>query len=169
MYIKARGFTLFFAVLVASLALAIGLAIYDITVRELDLSATVTQSQYAAYAADTGAECALYWDAKCVASSCINGSAFATSTSFTGAAANSGLDCNSIDITSNAASGWTVTPIATAATTSFTITFAPLPYCATVQVAKTGNPPKTVITSHGYNVCSNTGGLQLERVFQVNY
>lgn len=58
------GFTIFFATLVASLALAIGLAIYDITVRQLSLSTTVTQSQYAIFAADSGIECALYWDSK---------------------------------------------------------------------------------------------------------
>ncbi len=67
--------------LVGGLALAIGLAIYDLTVRELDLSATATQSQYAIYAADAGAECALYWDFKCTASNCGAGSAFASSTS----------------------------------------------------------------------------------------
>ena len=59
-----KGFTIFFAMLVGALALSIGLAIYDLTVRELDLSATATQSQYAIYAADSGAECALYWDNK---------------------------------------------------------------------------------------------------------
>ncbi|HVY72678.1 MAG TPA: hypothetical protein VG984_01315 [Candidatus Paceibacterota bacterium] len=59
-----KGFTIFFATLVASLALAIGLAIYDITVRQLSLSTTVVQSHYAIFAADSGVECALYWDAK---------------------------------------------------------------------------------------------------------
>ena len=48
--------------LAGGLALSIGIAIYDLTIRELDLSATATQSQYAIYAADTGVECALYWD-----------------------------------------------------------------------------------------------------------
>lgn len=61
---KNKGFTIFFATLVASLALAIGLGIYDVVVRQLSLSTTVSQSQYAIYAADSGAECALYWDAK---------------------------------------------------------------------------------------------------------
>src|SRR3989339_699999 len=61
---KHRGFTIFFATLVASLALAIGLGIYDVVVRQLSLSTTVSQSQYAIYAADSGAECALYWDSK---------------------------------------------------------------------------------------------------------
>ena len=59
MFKYKRGYTVFFAALVASLALAVGLAVYDLTVREVDLSLTATQSQYAVYAADGGAECAL--------------------------------------------------------------------------------------------------------------
>lgn len=61
---KKRGFTIFFAALVGSLALAIGLAVYDLTARQLDLATTVSQSYYAIYAADAGIECALYWDSK---------------------------------------------------------------------------------------------------------
>jgi hypothetical protein len=172
-----KGFTLFFAMLVASLALAIGLAIYDITVREIDLSATVKQSQYAIYAADTGAECALYWDAHCSAGSCSANSAFATSSIYQGAANNSTLNCVGMDITNNAAPvNWgvvTALPAGTPnATTTFTINFtntAPSePYCATVIVAKNGTPAQTTITSHGYNTCTS-GGLQLERIIQVNY
>lgn len=166
-----KGFTLFFAILVSSLALSIGLAIYDLTVRELDLSLTATQSQYAIYAADTGAECALYWDAHCIIGSCSNQSAFATSTTFPGATANSNLECAGADITNNGApSFWSVTtaPSGNAATTSFTINLAS-PSCATVYVAKVGNPPVTTVTSHGYNTCAGNGALQLERVLQVNY
>jgi len=60
-----RGFTIFFAVLVGSLALAISLSIYELLIRELELAQVATQSQFAIYAADAGAECALYWDNKC--------------------------------------------------------------------------------------------------------
>lgn len=77
---KKTGFTIFFATLVASLALAIGLAIYDVVVRQLNLSTTVSQSQYAIFAADSGAECALYWDSKYNGSgSAFSGSSAATS------------------------------------------------------------------------------------------
>src|ERR1700687_4944182 len=98
-----KGFTLFFAVLVASLALAIGLSIYDITVRELDLSSTVTQSEYAIYAADTGAECALYWDFHYTSGGANFGtnSAFATSStdSLGGTGVpSSGISCNGQDV-----------------------------------------------------------------------
>lgn len=59
-----RGFTILFAVLIASILLAIGIAIFDITVRELRLSSVARESQFAIYAAETGVECALYWDSK---------------------------------------------------------------------------------------------------------
>ncbi|HXK40184.1 MAG TPA: LamG domain-containing protein [Candidatus Paceibacterota bacterium] len=57
-----RGFTLFYAVLTASLLLAIGIAIFNITYKELILSSGARESSNAFYAADTGLECALYWD-----------------------------------------------------------------------------------------------------------
>ncbi|MBP9771847.1 MAG: LamG domain-containing protein [Candidatus Pacebacteria bacterium] len=58
------GFTLFYAVLTASLLLAIGIAIFNITFKELILSSGARESANAFYAADTGLECALYWDLK---------------------------------------------------------------------------------------------------------
>lgn len=161
-----RGFTIFFAVLVTSLALAIGLSIYDITVRELDLSATVNQSQYAIYAADSGAECALYWDTHCAASGCSAGSAFPTSTDSTLPAQGSGLLCNGQDIV---AAPWTVQQTASAATTTITVTFSPQTYCAIVTIAKSGTPSHTAITSHGYNTCAQGGVTRVERALQVNY
>lgn len=57
-----RGFTLFFAVLAATLVLSVGAAIISVAVRQVLLSGTGRESQYAFYAANTGIECALYWD-----------------------------------------------------------------------------------------------------------
>ncbi len=163
-----RGFAIFFAMLAGSLSLAIGLAIYDLTVRELDLSGTATQSQYAIYAADTGAECALYWDLKCTLPNCTSGSAArsAFATSSQSVTPSSGIICNGIDITAVPAS------VLTAATTTFNVTFLPKQYCASVTVAKNGIPTKTVVTSKGYNdVCppAAAGSTRLERVLQVSY
>jgi hypothetical protein len=173
----ARGFTLFYALLVDSLALDIGTSIFDITLREIELSNAATQSQYAVYVADSGAECALYWDSKYKDGSgnLLNGgsgSAFSTSTSDTqSAGAGAQLWCNAVDVTT---SNWIPVSIANAATTTFTVMGTPIPSknnqtpCAIVYVAKVGNPSVTTITSHGYNTCVS-GSLQLERVFQVSY
>ncbi len=190
---RKRGFTIFFAVLVASLALAVGVVIYDLLIRSLSLSQVATQSQYAIYAADTGAECALYWDLKFASISPTDqdGSAFATSTlelaSDVGGA--NGVVCNSQNITQPSAisgfnnvpsppaatpnTGWYFPPTndATHATTTFWISTqssAAAP-CVKVEVGKYGNPSQTTIVSHGYNTCASAGTLRLERTLQVNY
>jgi hypothetical protein len=175
---KKTGFTIFFATLVAGLALAIGLAIYDVVTRQLSLATTVSQSQYAIYAADSGAECALYWDSK------YNGSGSVFPTSTASVPATSGIVCGSYDVAANGTppasfgpqptgwTTWTVDAIANAATTTFTLTFPSYAYCAKVEVGKVLNSSGTISTnifSHGYNTCvPNTPG-QLEREFKVNY
>ncbi|MCR4274955.1 MAG: hypothetical protein NUW02_02820 [Candidatus Campbellbacteria bacterium] len=58
----SRGFTLFYAMLISSLLLSIGLAIFNITYKEFILTSGVRESEGAFYAADSALECALYWD-----------------------------------------------------------------------------------------------------------
>lgn len=161
--------------LVASLALAIGAAIFDITLREIDLSDAATQSQYAVYAADSGAECALYWDNKYVNAATNNNggsnSAFATSSSDLVQNAQSGgnVFCEGADITLSSQFGYAGT--ATAATSTFSINgtlFRGQTPCAMVTVLKSGNPSQTTVISQGFNTCT-AGPLQLERVLQVSY
>jgi len=172
-----RGFTIFFAMLVGSLSLAVGFAIYDLTVREIDLSAAASQSQYAIYAADTGVECALYWDSKYGGA----GTAFGTSSASTWG---SDVICNGQNIatlgtppTPIAAlptgwSAWAITSTASAATTTFTLTLLPAqPYCAVVDVGKVtqGGILYTTIISKGYNNCGVSGAARLERTLRVSY
>ena len=159
-----KGFTIFFAMLVGGLSLTIGAAIYDLTVRELDLSQTAIQSQYAIYAADTGVECALFWDTKYE-----GGSAFATSSASTPL---STVECNGVSISSAPDAS-----DASSATTDFTLTVvaAPQTYCASVRVAKevdAGGVVYTTVTSRGYNTLCPPEVPQitrLERALQVSY
>ncbi len=184
-----RGFTIFFATLVASLALSVGLVIYDLLLRNTALSQVATQSQYAIYAADTGAECALYWDLNFndALPGDLDQSAFATATaakmapSDTGASVGAGtVVCNSQDIVAGAApvnTAWSIAYPANgnpyyerAATTTFWFslgTTASAP-CALVEVGKAGNPSQTTIISHGFNTCTGSI-LKLERTLMVNY
>ncbi len=172
-----KGFTIFFAMLVGSLSLAVGFAIYDLTVREIDLSAAASQSQYAIYAADSGVECALYWDSKYNT----NESAFGTSSDSVWA---SDINCNGQDIAANGTpptpiatppTGWTpwaIANTATAATTTFTLSMLPqFTYCARVEVGKftQGGILYTTIISKGYNNCGTTGAARLERTLRVSY
>lgn len=57
-----RGFTLLIAILLASIALAVGLALADVAYKQVVLSSTAKQSQTAFYNADSALECALYYD-----------------------------------------------------------------------------------------------------------
>lgn len=181
-HIPQRGFTIYFAVLVASLALAVGLAIFDLLSRELALSQTATQSQYAIYAADTGAECALYWDSKYGPSQ--DQSAFGTSSD---SSWGSGVNCYGRDISLIGTPGttfaappgsgtslwtaWTTSSSVSAATTTFYMLLGPAATspCVQVIVAKRGNPSQTTITSRGYNTCLMGGVVRIERALQVRY
>jgi Tfp pilus assembly protein PilE len=57
-----RGFTLLVAVILTSVILSVGLALLDISYKQLILASTARQSQYAFYNADSALECSLYWD-----------------------------------------------------------------------------------------------------------
>src|ERR1035437_3666113 len=67
----SSGYTLLFAMIVASIVLALGVSILTISRKEFALSSSATQSTNAFYAADSGIGCAEYWD---------NNGAFSTST-----------------------------------------------------------------------------------------
>lgn len=165
--------------LVGSLSLAIGLAIYDLTIRELDLSATATQSQYAIYAADAGVECVLYWDTWWNG----GGSAFATSSAST--PPSSGAVCLGQDIIADGTptvpytppsaswANWVRTSNASAATTTFTLALGSIATsaCAVVEVAKyeVGGVTFTAVDSRGFNVCSANITPRVERRFDVRY
>jgi len=57
-----RGFTLLIAVILASVATAVGLSLSSLAFKSIRLSDTAQSSSSAFYAADTGLECALYAD-----------------------------------------------------------------------------------------------------------
>lgn len=56
-----EGFVLLLTVIVASVVLAIGLSILELTVKELQLSTLSRDSEAAFHAANAGLECARYW------------------------------------------------------------------------------------------------------------
>jgi hypothetical protein len=71
------GVALYISILVAALILSIGLSIGNIYVKETNLSISSRESQIAFYAADSGLECAQYWD------KIVGGSYFASTTDST--------------------------------------------------------------------------------------
>ncbi len=167
-----KGFTILFASLVASLLLAVGLVIFDITYKEVLFSTVARDSDFAIYAADSGLECALYWDARYAGSANYgSGSVFATSTN--SSPPQSGVVCNSQDIAAAgvAAHTWPQTATPTSAITAFSISFSPQPYCVSVVVSKTssGGVISTSITATGFNTCVAGAPNRIERTLQANY
>jgi hypothetical protein len=157
-----------FAVLTSSVLLAIGLSIFNLTIKEIALSSSGRESQAAFYAADSGIECGLYWD--------VVGKVFATSSdgSFAGGATCAGqpLSLTAEDKSNTAA----------ISTFSFAPTDAPSPaggVCARVSVSKSLDTLtgliKTEVTSRGYNVgvagsgCSGIDDFKVERALRVSY
>lgn len=151
-----RGFTLLLAALVASIVLSLGSAIFSIAQKQVTLSSLGRDSQFAFYAADAAAECALYWD--------IRHNAFGTTT------APVTPQCDNDNL--NATGGASVVPY----TMSFQINlFEDLSageagYCAEVEVRKTSEG--TVIHSDGYSVhcaAKDTSSRSLQRSVELRY
>lgn len=59
-----KAFTLFVSLIVAALLLAVGFSIGNIIIKQLTLASSGSGSLIAFYAADSAAECAMYWDRK---------------------------------------------------------------------------------------------------------
>jgi hypothetical protein len=196
---KSKGFTLLFAVLAATLVLSVGAAIISVAVRQVLLSGAGRESQYAFYAANTGIECALYWDLQ-ASSTNPESYVFATSSDTT---INSGYgaDCVGINISEKIASG---DPInnnddfgisasdPSSATTIFRLDFTntdgsgyfdetdgkPTPnYCSDVVVRKWldydddlgFNRIFTSIYAQGYNTCDPNSTRRISRGLDLHY
>ncbi len=166
---RERGFTLLLAALVSSIVLALGASIFAIAQKEVQLSSIGRDSQFAFYAADTAAECALYWD--------FRDSYFASSTP----------QAITPKCDGKAMGPFTVTPTqAQPYQYPYTMTSAQMdlfsgipksnPYCAQVSITKTydatTNSVRTVVHANGYSTpCAsltvNTDALQ--RSVELSY
>lgn len=126
-----------------SVALAVGLSVYNILSKEIQLSDLGRESEIAFYAADSGGECALYWD--------IHSGPLSTTTPST-------IKCAGQTLT---AGGSTISTFKVGFTNGA---------CAKVVINKS-NPPKTIVDSYGYNVdCDTaTSSQKVERGVELNY
>ena len=150
----SRGFTILFAVLIGSLLLSLGIFIAHLSLKEIVLSAAGKNSETAFFAADTGIECALYFDFRV-------GGTFPKSNE---ESMPPSVDCNG----GNNPLALVGSPTSSAATSTFTLSFAPSG-CAIVTVGKTVSG-STVIESRGRNDCGagvNPG--RVERALRVRY
>lgn len=133
--------------LLISVVLVVGLGVFDIVLGEIILSIAGRESQKSLYAADSGIECALYWDLKhpALEQSAFNYSSYS-------------INCAGSIIPGNMVSS----------STSFKLNFGN-GACAQVTVNKT-NPIQTVLTSRGYNInCDSTDSRKVERAMRNAY
>lgn len=162
-----RGFTLFIALIVSSLLLAIGFSLSTIILKQLVFANSGKESQLAFYAADSGSECALFWDRKDINGTTVFDGSFATSTTdsniFCGTGGPTTPQTAQVGSFSKIVSGDNLS-----ATTTFYVDYSDsvntnLKACAKVTVSKwvdsSGSVPldKTEIDSRGYNVPLDTG------------
>ncbi len=169
---KQAGFTLLLATLAASIALSLGSSIFSITSKEIQLSSIGRDSQFAFYAADTAAECALYWD--------FRHSYFSTSTP---ADPQSQYVCDGQELN---ATGRPTAIDPQPYPYTMTFQFEPNGYCANVTVLKCDGPilangtcthanpaaVRTIVHADGFNTpCSEiaTNKNAVQRSVELNY
>ncbi|MFH1473083.1 MAG: pilus assembly PilX N-terminal domain-containing protein [bacterium] len=150
----STGVTLFIAILVMGTLLLISTAVISIAVRESYITRAARESQYAFYAADTGAECALYWDVKNVTGV----SAFSTTTVSTIFCNKDANNLSNQWVVGGSYESWINPPI----------TFLPDLYCARVKITK-GTDGSTKIESWGYNTCDENSSERVERAVRASY
>ena len=175
---EKRGFTVLFAVLISSILLSIGIAILDLTLKQFTLSSVSKDSQIAFYAADTGQECAMYWDHVNDQTGATSSSSFATSSASVVSNPPSTMTCEgSLIDTATAGAGNYLLANSNNATTTFWIHYvggatsvsAP---CASIVVSKTSNTDgsiSTVIQTKGYNTCDPNNRYRTERGLKATY
>lgn len=181
---KNKAFTLFVSLIVASLLLAVGFSIGNILIKQLTLASSGSGSLIAFYAADSAAECAMYWDRKNSEGISVEESPFSTSTlSDIRIVCGKGVGADDDDTGEGLVYGFRKVcndgicgAGAISATTTFYVdtsdpTDTSTRSCAFVTVAKTYNPltgiEDTSIDSRGYN-----GELLIDRAlsgYSVDY
>lgn len=146
-----RGFALLIAVVLASVSLAIGLALLDITYKQVVLATAAKQSQVAFYAADAALECALYYDQQ------VNAFSYASPVG--------GLVCDSRAVASYSSPNPTG---GNPRVTTFSIPCATSGTLAQVTVYKASSG-STQIYTQGYNTCTESSPRRIERGLKIEY
>jgi hypothetical protein len=151
------GFTLLIAVVTTSLLLLVSFVVGNIAYKQLLLASTAEESQYAFYAADSGLECALYWDLKNVSVS-----AFDVSTP-------GAISCAGQNISGGSQIVPTIPTepsiIGGASDSVFYLQFTK--GCAIVRVSKVDDV--TTVDSRGYNTCDTSSSRRFERGVNLSY
>jgi len=146
-----KGFTLLIAVVVTGMLLIVSFAVVNVAVKQLVIANSNEESQHAFYAADSGTECAVYWDLRAI-----------VPPAFLNLSAVPNINCGGGPVI-------TTGYIYGTATTTFRINYPK--GCAEVRVGKhtIGGSVLTIIDSRGYNTCDVGATRKLERAVKLSY
>ena len=170
-----KGFVLLFAVVLSAIIFSIVLGMINISLKEVNFGTSARATNEAFFAADTGAECALFYD-------------IVPAQSFFGPVDPFTVDSNE----TNATCGGSVIDLNQGAESPFLNNDPDGPWqfivpalgenqdsCAIVRVTRTVNPIdssiSTEIISRGYNIgghtpdCTSTNNNRVERVLELTY
>jgi|SRR3989338_2255106 len=145
-----NGFVILFTVLISSVILIVIIGVSNISLKETILSSYAKQAHYSFFAADTGIECALYWD--------LQENAFSLETPLT-----PNCDGKTVEIIS------TSYPLF-----SFYFDVNDNKNCVVVYADKDFNNSQTELKSYGYNldcstVMNSPNSRIVERVIRATY
>lgn len=167
------GFSLLLAILISSLLISVGLGVFNLALKGAIISAGSRESQYAIYAADTGIECALFWDTGLESDKDfgVGGAGVLDIPNYP-----FNISCggsNTVEVTRESGGD------ANHATSTFTFTLGSAKYSTSVSVGKSctvidvgGNPGcnvYTIIQARGYNTNDINDPRRVERALQVTY
>lgn len=152
---KNKGFVILFAVTISAILLAIALGVSNIALKELNFSTSAKNANDAFLAADTGAECALYYDK-------------ASIDRFSSTNSGSSITCGTSTVTPSFSGNATLW--------SYDFSISNFNSCAYVTISKDNTaPPATVkIVSKGYNagilpLCTSFSTTRVERQLEISY
>lgn len=171
--INPQGMAILYAMIIGSLLVSIGLAILNISLKEFVLSSDARESAIAFYSADSGVECAYYWDTKGVTVNFEKVSAFDEKNT------NQDINCNgqTFDITQPLTGSlgreeiYGMSGVDIGVSNNFSLNLTPGPGCVNVTVKKinyTPNRTTTILESRGYNKACDASG-RVERGIRLIY
>jgi hypothetical protein len=150
-----RGFTLLISIILASVVLALGTALLDISYKQIVLASSAKQSGYAFYTADSALECALYWDQQ------------KNVFDFSNATPASSITCGGQ--TMNFSGGGNTTyVVGTVRTTKLTVT-CPSGGSDGIITATKDSGGNTALYATGYNDCNALNPNRIERGLKATY
>jgi len=149
-----KGFTLLIAIITTSMLLIVSFVVVNIALKQIVLANAAKESQYAFYAADSGTECAIYWDLR----------RDGTISSFDPyhSQASHTITCNGNVLVTR--------PQVVGEYSTSTININFTKGCAVVRVVKhVGSATTTTIDSRGYNTCDTSSPRRYERGVLLTY